>query len=171
MISGGGGAGPGSETPARIGLRDEVFIWRAELDRSGWELESLTALLSASERQRGDRFHFERDRRRFLAARGMLRKLLSGYTGVPPEELEFTLEWRSPVRVHPRRRRRCRHRVYAVRHRLYGACHQRLLALGARRTRAAAGIASDPSVLRVLDSQGSVSQGARRRSVGAAGSI
>ncbi|MFN0165443.1 MAG: 4'-phosphopantetheinyl transferase family protein [Bryobacteraceae bacterium] len=90
MISGGGGAGPESETPARVGLGEEVFIWRAELDRTGSELESLTALLSASERERADRFHFERDRRRFLAARGMLRKLLSGYTGVSPQELEFT---------------------------------------------------------------------------------
>jgi 4'-phosphopantetheinyl transferase len=46
-------------------------------------------LLSADERDRAARFHFERDRRYYCAARGILRILLGGYVKTPPPELNF----------------------------------------------------------------------------------
>jgi 4'-phosphopantetheinyl transferase len=65
---------------------DEVHVWRASLDRP---LSGLDALLSADERARADRFRFDRDRSRFVAARGLLRELLARYTGVAPARLTF----------------------------------------------------------------------------------
>jgi 4'-phosphopantetheinyl transferase len=47
------------------------------------------ALLSADERQRAARFVFERDRRRYAAARARLRQLLGERLGVAPESLQF----------------------------------------------------------------------------------
>lgn len=47
--------------------------------------------LADSERHRAGRFHFDVDRERFVARSGALRQLLSGYVGVPPQLLEFSL--------------------------------------------------------------------------------
>lgn len=47
------------------------------------------AWLSPRERARGDRFHFEHHRRRFLAAHCALRDTLSRHTGLPPSSLQF----------------------------------------------------------------------------------
>ena len=46
-------------------------------------------LLHADERERADRFHFQRDRRMFVACRATLRTLLATYAGVLPQSLEF----------------------------------------------------------------------------------
>lgn len=48
--------------------------------------------LSAEERERAARFHFERDRRRFLARRTWLRALLAAYTDRDPGQLVFEEE-------------------------------------------------------------------------------
>ena len=63
----------------------EVHIWRAEL-RNNPELEKSVSL---EERARADGFYFERDRERFLAARGLLRTILAGYLGTSASALRF----------------------------------------------------------------------------------
>jgi 4'-phosphopantetheinyl transferase len=65
-----------------------IHVWRAFLDDEK-EASHLWALLNSDERERADRFHFERDRRRFVAARGTLRRLLGAYLGVAPRDLRF----------------------------------------------------------------------------------
>ncbi|MGH9683821.1 MAG: 4'-phosphopantetheinyl transferase family protein [Candidatus Acidiferrales bacterium] len=45
--------------------------------------------LSADENERASRFHFNRDRTRFIAARGALRELLGGYLRLPPGAITF----------------------------------------------------------------------------------
>jgi 4'-phosphopantetheinyl transferase len=67
------------ELPERV-----VEIWEAGLDLAADELKTLNRLLSQAERDRASRFHFERDRLRFTAARGRLRQLLGRYADVPP---------------------------------------------------------------------------------------
>jgi 4'-phosphopantetheinyl transferase len=57
----------------------EVHVWRVRLDPEPERLEALWATLSPDERARADRFHFSRDRNRFVAGRGQLRCLLGRY--------------------------------------------------------------------------------------------
>jgi 4'-phosphopantetheinyl transferase len=68
----------------------EVHIWAAALDVVPAELEPLTATLSATERERAARFHFERHRNRFIAGRGWLRATLGHYLRTDPGALDFT---------------------------------------------------------------------------------
>ena len=65
----------------------EVHVWRAELDRPPAELQVLRAILAPQEAERAARFVFERDRDRFVCARGILRSILSRYLGIPPSAL------------------------------------------------------------------------------------
>jgi 4'-phosphopantetheinyl transferase len=67
----------------------EVHVWRAELDVSGLNLCGLEGLLSSDEMSRANRFHFQRDRARFVAARGTLRMLLGRYLGAAASALQF----------------------------------------------------------------------------------
>ncbi len=69
--------------------KKEVHIWRATLDCARGEVEKLTPILSADERTRAERFHFEQDRQRFIVARGLLRCILANYLGIPAVLLEF----------------------------------------------------------------------------------
>ena len=87
--AGGGRVTPRLE-PADAAQRlspDEVHVWSADLDRLP-EAE-LGEALSADERERARRFRFDRDRRRFTTARGLLRRLLGRYLGRDPAGLRF----------------------------------------------------------------------------------
>jgi 4'-phosphopantetheinyl transferase len=66
----------------------EVHLWQASLDDRLADCSK--RLLSADEVSRADRFHFARDRNHFIAARGLLRILLSGYLGIDSEQLRFS---------------------------------------------------------------------------------
>ncbi len=78
------------ETPALPPLADgEVHVWRVPLDQPADHLEVLRRTLAADERQRAERFHFEKDRRHFVAGRGLLRTILGHYLGRDPGSLQF----------------------------------------------------------------------------------
>lgn len=68
----------------------QVDLWIAPLDIPRDSLSELRALLAADEQSRAARFHFEKDRNRFIAARGYLRLLLADYTKQPASQLHFT---------------------------------------------------------------------------------
>jgi 4'-phosphopantetheinyl transferase len=69
----------------------EVDIWRASLDeQSPVAIQQLQTLISSDEAERARRFYFERDRRRFIVGRGILRTLLGQYVGRAPRELVFS---------------------------------------------------------------------------------
>lgn len=59
------------------------------LDAGACEVERCSMQLSPDERARAERFQFERDRRRFTVARGMLRTLLGEATGLSPAAIVF----------------------------------------------------------------------------------
>jgi 4'-phosphopantetheinyl transferase len=69
---------------------DEVHVWSLSTALEPAIIQQLASNLSNDERKRADRFHFEVDRRRYLIARGGLRRLLGHYLGVAPSELEFS---------------------------------------------------------------------------------
>jgi 4'-phosphopantetheinyl transferase len=67
---------------------DRVDVWVISVDESR-SVADLGLWLSPDERARGDRFAFERDRRRFLLGRRALRGILAGYLRCEPGEIAF----------------------------------------------------------------------------------
>jgi len=83
--------GTWNRASSRYELRaDEVHVWRVDLEQSPSSLASLTQLLSAEERARAERYHFEADRRRSIVGRGASRRLLGHCLAVSPEGQHFT---------------------------------------------------------------------------------
>ena len=80
-----------SPAPKDLVLADhEVHVWRAKLDRPADEVQRLRDLLTDDELERASRFVFERDRQRFIVARGTLRSILGRYIPVSPGQLRFS---------------------------------------------------------------------------------
>ena len=80
-----------------------VDVWRVPLNQ-GWDEEGrLWDCLHPDERARASRFHFRRDRDRFVASRGSLRHILARYLGQPPERvrLGYTSAGKPIIRDHP----------------------------------------------------------------------
>jgi len=68
--------------------RGEVHVWHVDLDGGG-ESARPGDLLSPDEFERGYRLHFARDVRRFMLARGALRRRLGTYLACPPQDIRF----------------------------------------------------------------------------------
>jgi 4'-phosphopantetheinyl transferase len=67
----------------------DVDVWSVPLDTTPAALEAFERTLSEDEVERADRFCFERDRRRYVCARGALRELLSRYLRVESRDITF----------------------------------------------------------------------------------
>jgi 4'-phosphopantetheinyl transferase len=67
----------------------DLCIWHASLDLDAGLAATLADTLSDDERTRAARFIFERDRRRFVAARGILRSILGAMLEVDPSRVRF----------------------------------------------------------------------------------
>lgn len=76
-------------TPLEILSDNDVHVWCADLDQAGSSVQELTAILSEDEQIRAEKFRFAQHRHRFIAARGILRKVLGFYLGIQPSELQF----------------------------------------------------------------------------------
>ena len=66
-----------------------VHVWRASLDPPARRLEGLLRVLSDAERSRAAQFCFERDRRWFIAGRGVVRTILGSYLTILPDRLQL----------------------------------------------------------------------------------
>src|SRR5687768_9226383 len=62
-----------------------AHLWEFNLDT-----QLVEPVLSNDEQTRADKFHFDRDHRRYTVGRSMLRRLLAGYLKVKPSEIAFT---------------------------------------------------------------------------------
>jgi 4'-phosphopantetheinyl transferase len=69
----------------------QIHLWLAFLDeiRDPRLLEEYRRVLSEEEREKQQRFHFERDRHRYLVTRAMVRTVLSRYAAVGVREWRF----------------------------------------------------------------------------------
>lgn len=75
--------------PSTLSDARPVALWRWPLLASASEQAALWGLLSPDEQSRADRFRFSRDRRRYVVARGMLRRRLAAYLGCPADAVSF----------------------------------------------------------------------------------
>lgn len=67
---------------------NEVHVWQASLANDS-NLADFEALLSEDELIRAERFYFQKDRNRYVLARGILRRLLAKYLAIEPETIVF----------------------------------------------------------------------------------
>jgi 4'-phosphopantetheinyl transferase len=80
-----------ADPPDTLALpRDQVHLWKVRLNQTETQLRLLEQTLTSDELARAERFHFERDRRRFIAAHGHFRTILGRYAGVDPRALVFS---------------------------------------------------------------------------------
>lgn len=78
------------QPPSTLALAPgEVHIWLASLEQPPECVQQFLDTLAPDERARAARFYFEKDRRHFIVARGILRALLSSYVQVPATSLRF----------------------------------------------------------------------------------
>ena len=69
---------------------DEVQLWRVDLEAVGADEGRWQQVLASDELARVSRFHFSRDRQRFVAARALLRRILASYLAMDPNSLSFS---------------------------------------------------------------------------------
>jgi 4'-phosphopantetheinyl transferase len=69
---------------------DGVDLWRVDLEAIAADEPRWQQVLSSDELTRAARYHFARDRQRFVAARAWLRTILAGYIGTDPNSLTFS---------------------------------------------------------------------------------
>lgn len=82
------GAWPSPPDDLRLNA-GEVHVWRTTLHRTETEIERLRQTLAPDELERARRFHFDKHRRHYIIARGLLRCLLSRYLEITPRAVEF----------------------------------------------------------------------------------
>lgn len=75
--------------PSQSLSNPDVHIWHASLEQPGEAVQALRAFLSEDELKRAERFHYDLHRGHFIAGRGILRHLLSLYTGIEPGQLQL----------------------------------------------------------------------------------
>src|SRR5260221_1053777 len=86
--------------PEKLELTNgEIHVFCASLDPPLWRLEQLAETLSKDECQRAGRFHFQQNKNRFVAGRGILREILGWLLGIVPHELVFSCGSRGKPRL------------------------------------------------------------------------
>lgn len=78
----------------RLVAEDAVSLWEVALDDPPLPGDDLEAYLSPAERRRAARFLHGRDRRRFVVARGTLRRLLAAELGLTPNAVPIVVDAR-----------------------------------------------------------------------------
>ena len=66
-----------------------IHVWRASLDPPVRYVERLMCVLSDAEHVRAGQFYFERDRKRFITGRALLRIILGRYLAMSPDRLQL----------------------------------------------------------------------------------
>jgi len=78
---------------------DDVHVWSAWLRRAEPAYSAGLGMLSEDERAQAARFHFEGDRKNFVARRSLLRAILGYYLKVEPSQVSLAYEERGKPRL------------------------------------------------------------------------
>ena len=74
---------------AQLLTPNEVQIWHGSIAANADDIRHACELLDADEKERAQRFHFDRHRNRYMACRAMLRKLVACQLGITPAAVRF----------------------------------------------------------------------------------
>lgn len=78
--------------PAEFNMsKNEIHIWKIQLDFLPQQLKRSDHILSFQEREKAGRFFFETDKRRYLIGHSVLRTVLGKYTDTAPDQIQFKL--------------------------------------------------------------------------------
>jgi 4'-phosphopantetheinyl transferase len=78
------------QPPAQLSIQPgEVHLWQQDLQISSDQFNRDWSLLNTEEQTKASRFVFARHRRRYVAAKAALRKLLAHYVTITPATIEF----------------------------------------------------------------------------------
>lgn len=81
--------------------QNEIHIWHIDDQDPEADIKRMSHVLTASEWDRHNRFVFEKERRRYLITRAMLREVLSRYRPeIDPTDWEFTVNDYGKPRIH-----------------------------------------------------------------------
>ncbi|HSW70077.1 MAG TPA: 4'-phosphopantetheinyl transferase superfamily protein [Gammaproteobacteria bacterium] len=69
--------------------KHSVHLWQVFVPDLLAQLQDFFTILNQDEKERAMRFRFEEHSQRFIIARGVLRCILSRYTAIPAEKIEF----------------------------------------------------------------------------------
>ena len=78
----------------------EVHIWSRLIEENG-EFNDHLEMLDDDERERASRFHFERDRTRFVARRAFTRRVLADYVGDAPAMIRYRISSNGKPELEP----------------------------------------------------------------------
>jgi 4'-phosphopantetheinyl transferase len=67
-----------------------LHIWRVPQEVPAAALARYWPILAADEQARANRFHFDRDKNRYVVARAVLRLINGRYLSLPPQQITFT---------------------------------------------------------------------------------
>ncbi len=67
----------------------EVHVWKTNLEQSSINVQNSFNILNEDEKNKAQRFRFEKHQKRFTIARSNLKRILSFYLSIPPQEIEF----------------------------------------------------------------------------------
>jgi len=76
--------------PTLILASHDVHIWLAKLNSLTVHVQHMAEHLDEDERTRAERFHFTRDRERYIVGRGVLRSILGRYLNLKPDSVRFS---------------------------------------------------------------------------------
>lgn len=70
--------------------KNEIHVYKSDLSKTASQISECIAILSPEEKERAEKFKLEIHRNRFIAARAVLRKLLSEYVNTEPSQIYFS---------------------------------------------------------------------------------
>jgi 4'-phosphopantetheinyl transferase len=114
-----------------------VHVWRAGLNPTAQQVESLQLTLAPEELERSARFYLERDRQHFIVARGILRTILGNYLDTEPSQLhfEYTGYGKPFLTLHPGQPELCFNLSHSDDLALYAVTCQRRIGIDLERVR------------------------------------